>query len=105
MATNQGWSTGNATAAIMSSAGAFPLTPGSADSALVATLPAGSYTAQVSGANGTTGVAILEVYEVAPTASTARLANLSTRGVSRHGRQHHDPGHHDRAPGPAPARS
>jgi len=81
MATNQGWSTGNATAAIMSSAGAFPLTPGSADSALVATLPAGSYTAQVSGLNGATGVAIIEVYEVAPTASTARLANLSTRGV------------------------
>jgi uncharacterized protein (DUF1800 family) len=81
MATNQGWSTGNATAAIMSSAGAFALTPGSADSALVATLPAGSYTAQVSGANGSMGVAIIEVYEVSPTASTARLANLSTRGV------------------------
>jgi uncharacterized protein (DUF1800 family) len=81
MATNQGWSTGNATAAIMSSAGAFPLTQGSADSALVATLPAGSYTAQVSGAGGATGVAIIEVYEVAPISTTARLANLSTRGV------------------------
>src|SRR5580704_12975126 len=47
---NQGWGTGNATAAIMSSAGAFPLPAGSADSALVATLPAGAYTAQVTGA-------------------------------------------------------
>ena len=48
----------------MSSAGAFALPPGSADSALVATLPAGAYTAQVTGAGGATGVALLEVYEV-----------------------------------------
>ena len=78
---NQGWGNGNATAAIMSSAGAFPLLAGSTDSALVATLSAGSYTAQVAGANGTTGVALLEVYEVGATASTARLSNLSTRGL------------------------
>jgi uncharacterized protein (DUF1800 family) len=78
--TNQGWGTGNATAAIMSSAGAFPLPAGSADSALVATLPAGAYTAQVTGAGGTTGVALLEIYEVGATLSTARLVNLSTRG-------------------------
>src|SRR5579859_2042319 len=56
--TNKGWTTGNATAAIMSAAGAFPLLPKSADSALLATLPAGSYTAQVSGLNATTGVAL-----------------------------------------------
>jgi uncharacterized protein (DUF1800 family) len=79
--TNQGWSSGNATAAIMSSAGAFALTPGSGDSALVATLAAGSYTAEVAGANLTTGVVLLEVYEVSPGAATARLINLSTRGV------------------------
>ena len=78
--TNKGWTTGNATAAIMSAAGAFPLLPKSADSALLATLPAGSYTAQVSGLNATTGVALLEVYEVNATSSTARLINLSTRG-------------------------
>lgn len=78
--TNQGWGMGNATAAIMASTGAFALPVGSADSALVATLPAGAYTAQVTGANGTTGVALLEVYEVGATAATARLINLSTRG-------------------------
>jgi uncharacterized protein (DUF1800 family) len=78
---NEGWGNGNATAAIMASAGAFPLTAGSADSAFVVTLPSGSYTAQVTGANGTTGVALLEVYEVSPTSATARLANLSTRGM------------------------
>lgn len=79
--TNKGWTTGNATAALMSSAGAFPLLAKSADSALVATLPAGSYTAQVSGLNATTGVALLEVYEVSPSPTTARLINLSTRGL------------------------
>ena len=77
---NQGWGNGNATAAIMSSVGAFPLLPGSADSALVVTLPAGAYTAQVSGVGGTTGLALLEVYEVGATPATARLVNLSTRG-------------------------
>jgi len=77
---NQGWGNGNATAAIMNSAGAFPLLPGSADSALVVTLPAGAYTAQVSGAGDTTGLALLEIYEVGATPATARLINLSTRG-------------------------
>ncbi len=77
---NKGWTTGSATAALMSSAGAFPLLPKSADSALVATLPAGAYTAQVSGVSGTTGIALLEIYEVGATSTTARLINLSTRG-------------------------
>jgi uncharacterized protein (DUF1800 family) len=78
---NQGWTTGNATAAIMASAGAFPLLPGSTDSALVMTLPAGAYTAQVTGAGATSGLALLEIYEVGtPTPLTARLVNLSTRG-------------------------
>jgi uncharacterized protein (DUF1800 family) len=80
IASNQGWGSGNATLSIMQQAGAFPLKAGSTDSALVATLPTGSYTAQVSGVNSSTGVALLEVYEVAPTATTARLINLSTRG-------------------------
>jgi hypothetical protein len=78
--TNQGWSTGTATAAIMSSAGAFALPSGSADSALVVTLPAGVYTAQVSGAGATTGNVLLEIYEVGATSTTARLTNLSVRG-------------------------
>jgi len=36
----------------------------SKDAALLVTLPPGAYTAQVSGANGGTGVALIEVYEV-----------------------------------------
>ena len=77
IATNVGW--GNApaagpstiaadlqpaTSAIFSSVYAFALPSGSADSALVATLPPGAYTAQVSGVGGTTGVALMEVYDV-----------------------------------------
>ena len=46
------------------SVGAFGLDGGSRDAALVATLATGTYTAQVSGVGGTTGVALVEVYEV-----------------------------------------
>jgi hypothetical protein len=40
------------------------LPSGSADSALLLTLPPGAYTTAVSGANGGTGVALIEIYEV-----------------------------------------
>lgn len=46
------------------SVGAFDLTLGSRDAALLITLPPGGYTAQISGLNGGTGEAIVEVYEV-----------------------------------------
>lgn len=53
-----------ATAADMSSVGAFAFSSGSADAALKLTLPPGSYTAEVAGADGGTGVALVEVYEI-----------------------------------------
>ena len=79
---NVGWESpgGTATAALMGEAGAFPLPTASADSAMVVTLGPGTYTAQVTGVNGTTGIVLLEVYEVGATQSTGRLLNLSTRG-------------------------
>jgi outer membrane protein assembly factor BamB/subtilisin family serine protease len=44
---------------------AFPLNGStSLDAALLVTLPPGTYTVQVSGVNGTTGVALIEVYEM-----------------------------------------
>lgn len=46
------------------SVGAFALDGGSLDAALLTALPAGSYTAQVSGINGGTGEALVEIYEV-----------------------------------------
>jgi hypothetical protein len=48
----------------MSAVGAFSLDPQSDDTVLLVTLPPGAYTAQVSGANSTTGVGLIEVYEV-----------------------------------------
>jgi hypothetical protein len=80
ISTNTGWGTNANPAAIVTAAasvGAFALPSGSADCALIATLPAGAYTVQISGVGSTTGVALAEVYEVK--ASGTRLINISTR--------------------------
>jgi hypothetical protein len=68
IAANTGWGTGPDPSQITSvgaSVGAFALTAGSADSALVLTLAPGSYSMQVTGTSGTTGIALAEVYQVA----------------------------------------
>lgn len=44
--------------------GAFALAEGSRDSAMLVSLSPGAYTVQMSGANGTSGLALVEVYEV-----------------------------------------
>jgi kumamolisin len=77
IASNSGWSTNPttgpstvqagvqpATPTVMNSVGAFPLTIGSADAAMVVTLPPGGYTAQVNGVGGTIGITLVEVYEI-----------------------------------------
>lgn len=64
---NTGWETNadpSTITATDSAVGAFALDTGSADSAVVLTLPPGSYTAEVSGVAGTSGVALVEVYQV-----------------------------------------
>ncbi len=85
LSTNTGWNTpanGTAIAAAASTAGAFPFAPTSADSALLLTLDPGTYTAQIAGANDTTGLAIIEAYDLDPlSVETARAINVSTRGV------------------------
>ena len=48
------------------------------ESAIIADLQPGNYTAILSGVNGTTGVALVEVYDLAPAASSS-LGNVSTR--------------------------
>lgn len=67
IASNSGWST-NANAAQIAAAaaavGAFPLPAGSADSALLLTLPPGSYSMRISGLNGASGSALAESYLV-----------------------------------------
>jgi hypothetical protein len=70
VAQNSNWSAGAEAAAITQAsveAGAFPLTAaadGTADAALLLNLAPGNYTVQVTGADGSTGVALLEIYEV-----------------------------------------
>lgn len=67
LATNDNWSGAtNAVeiAATAAAVGAFALPAGSRDAALVTTLPAGNYTAIVSGVGNTTGTALVELYVV-----------------------------------------
>ena len=65
--TNDNWED-NANAAeivtISATIGAFALEAGSADSALLLSLEPGAYTAQITGKDGGTGVALVEVYAV-----------------------------------------
>ncbi len=77
-ASNDNWNSNDpAIAAAFASVGAFALTAGSRDSAIVTSLAPGSYSAQVSGVGGTTGMAIIEVYEVGT--PSGKFVNLSTR--------------------------
>ncbi len=50
------------------------------ESAIVATLPPGNYTAILSGKNGGGGVGLVEVYDLDPTSGNS-LANISSRGL------------------------
>lgn len=80
VAFNQGWGTNSNPAQIANAAnsvGAFALATGSSDCALIVSVPAGAYTVQIIGVNGSTGVALAEVYEVSSTGT--RLVNISTR--------------------------
>jgi hypothetical protein len=62
---------------------AFPLAPTSLDAAILATLPPGSYTAQVSGVGGATGVALVELYDADDLRpfSAQKVTNVATRGL------------------------
>jgi N-acetylmuramoyl-L-alanine amidase len=59
---NDNWDV--ALAPVFAGLGAFALTPGSRDAAVVVTLPVGGYTAQVSGVASGTGEGLVEVYEL-----------------------------------------
>ncbi len=70
-----------AIAAAGAAVGAFSPVLNAADSALLITLPPGSYTAQVSSADGTSGIALAEVYDLSPIESGQKLKNISTRAA------------------------
>jgi hypothetical protein len=61
---DQGSVTASGIASAAASAGAFALTTGSADTALIANLPPGSYTFEVTSASNSTGEALGEVYQL-----------------------------------------
>jgi len=68
IAENDNWAGDPLAAAAARAVGAFAVADtGSRDAMLLLTLPPGLYTAQVSGSDGTTGVALLEAYEVKET--------------------------------------
>jgi hypothetical protein len=76
LATNTGWGTNTTWPTTLVSTsyttfGAFALPLGSADSALLVALLPGTYTAAVSGLNGSTGIALLEVYMPQPLPASA----------------------------------
>ncbi len=67
IATNAGWSTSPDAAAIAAASarvGAFTLAAGSRDAAVIVNLAPGAYSAQVTGVNATSGLALVEVYEL-----------------------------------------
>ncbi len=86
---NDDWSSAvNASeiAAVAARVGAFALPVGSKDAAMVVDLPAGIYTAQVTGVRGLTGAALVEVYDADGVAGAAaiptQLSNISMRGIA-----------------------
>ncbi len=85
MQSNDNWSSGGAAsaadlAAAATQVGAFPFANGSADAALLVTLPPGAYTALVRGAGGLTGFALIEGYEVGGAAN--KVINFGGRGYA-----------------------
>ncbi|WP_221030636.1 beta strand repeat-containing protein [Actomonas aquatica] len=82
VATNDNWGDAAGVPAASATVGAFALPSGSADAALVATLQPGAYTAQVSGAGGSSGVGLVELYDVDTQTpfSAEKVLNVSTRG-------------------------
>jgi len=64
LVSNDNWDATATPAATQASVGAFPLPAGSKDAVLIVTLAPGSYSAQVTGIGGTTGIALVEIYEL-----------------------------------------
>ncbi len=83
IASNEAWdkpATGGTSAAQIvaaaTSVGAFALTAGDLDTALLLTLDPGTYTANIKGLNGSVGDVLAEIYDVSRNGT--RLTNLST---------------------------
>ena len=55
------------------------------ESAIIATLPSGAYTAIVQGQGGASGVGLVEVYDLDAGSTSSRLSNISTRSFVQTG--------------------
>lgn len=85
VASNEGWSTSPDAAAIATATaqtGAFAFPAGSLDSAIIATLAPGAYTAMVSGVSANDGTALLEVYSL-PNSSATVLTDAKKAAVKQ----------------------
>jgi hypothetical protein len=82
IATNDNWRDNAVSAAELEAVGLAPTSD--FESAIVATLPPGAYTAIMSGKNGSTGMGLVEVYDL-DSAGEGRLTNIATRGLVRTG--------------------
>jgi len=86
-AENDNWSAIPSEAAAFATAasrlGGFPLASGSRDAVTLASLGPGGYSALVTGAGNSTGLALAELYDAdnEPLTSSARLGNLSARAA------------------------
>ena len=81
---NDNWGEGNDPATMrttFATLGMGALRDGSKDSAIIATIPQGNYSAVITGKNGTTGVAIMEIYDAGGTANPGQLRAISCRAV------------------------
>jgi hypothetical protein len=79
-ATNDNWGTPAAISNVFAAVGAFALSNGSKDAALLLTLPPGAYSAQIANAGAGTGTVLAEVYEVPPALESP--VNLSDRLIA-----------------------
>jgi DNA-binding beta-propeller fold protein YncE len=79
---NDNWTDDSAAAEAVRQSGVAP--QNERESAIVATLAPGSYTAVVSGKSGATGTGLIEIYDLEETAD-CELANISTRGFVQAG--------------------
>jgi len=87
VATNAGWGGGTTLSTVFSQVGAFPLSTNSKDAAIVTTLPAGAYTANITSTSGDSGVVLVEVYDADTGTPPTRFINLSARSEAGTGSQ------------------
>jgi len=79
IAASSAWGGGTTLSQAFTEVGAFPLAPNSADAAMLQSVGAGAYTAQLSGVSNTTGVGLAEIYDADTGPTAARLINISAR--------------------------